>query len=124
MTERNPEIEQLYASYLEISQSQAAAASLVVATVLLQREVKPPAEPNDQANDPTSGQLFNRSYTVKEAAEYLHLSSKKVYQMCLDNELRCFRAGRAVRIPVEEIERFQKATPPSAPGFAVHDHLS
>jgi excisionase family DNA binding protein len=48
---------------------------------------------------------------VKEAAELLHTSSKKVYLMCLAAKLRCVRIGGRIRIPIDEIERQQ--TPPS-----------
>jgi excisionase family DNA binding protein len=46
---------------------------------------------------------------VKDAAVRLNLSSKKVYRMCLAGELRCFRAGRAIRISLDEIERFEQS---------------
>lgn len=49
------------------------------------------------------------SYSVKQAAERLNLSSKKVYLMCLEGTLRCYRAGRAIRIPQSEIERLEGA---------------
>jgi excisionase family DNA binding protein len=42
---------------------------------------------------------------VKEPAELLRTSSKKVYLMCLAGKLRCVRIGGRVRIPIEEIER-------------------
>ena len=51
-----------------------------------------------------------QSYGVKEAAELLHTSSKKVYQMCLAGELRCVRIGGRVRIPFGEIERCEAQT--------------
>jgi excisionase family DNA binding protein len=58
----------------------------------------------------------NGSLTVKDAAVRLNLSSKKVYRMCLAGELRCFRAGRAIRVPIEEIERFeQNGVAPATP---------
>ena len=44
---------------------------------------------------------------VKEPAELLRTSSKKVYLMCLAGKLRCVRIGGRVRIPIEEIERHQ-----------------
>jgi excisionase family DNA binding protein len=46
-----------------------------------------------------------QTYGVKEAAELLRTSSKKVYQMCLAGQMRCTRAGGHVRIPLDEIER-------------------
>jgi len=44
---------------------------------------------------------------VKDAARRLNLSSKKVYQMCITGTLRCFGSGNAIRIPLEEVERFE-----------------
>ena len=52
-----------------------------------------PVEPDDR-----------QTYGVKEAAELLRTSSKKVYQMWLAGKLRCVRIGGRVRIPIEEIE--------------------
>jgi len=40
---------------------------------------------------------------------YLRTSSKKVYQMCLAGKLRCVRIGGAIRIPIDEIERYEAA---------------
>jgi excisionase family DNA binding protein len=50
-----------------------------------------------------------QTYGVKEAAELLHTSSKKVYQMCLAGKLRCVRIGGRIRIPIEEIEHCEAA---------------
>jgi excisionase family DNA binding protein len=50
-----------------------------------------------------------QTYGVKEAAELLHTSSKKVYQMCLAGKLRCVRIGGRVRILIEEIDRYEAA---------------
>ena len=44
---------------------------------------------------------------MKEAAELLHTSSKKVYLMCLAGKLRCAAIGGRVRIPIDEIERYE-----------------
>ena len=60
--------------------------------------------------------------TVTEAAARLNLCDKKVYEMCRAGELRSVRAGRAIRIPVDEIERFQAnltpvKRPPRLTGF-------
>ena len=53
------------------------------------------------------------SYTVKDAAELLKLSSRQVYRLCLAGTLRCYRTGRSIRIPVDEIKRFESEVPPS-----------
>ena len=63
-----------------------------------------------------------RMLTVDEAAARLNLCTKKVYAMCRAGELPCVRAGRAVRIPTEQIERFEANTaktkaPPRLTGF-------
>jgi excisionase family DNA binding protein len=52
-------------------------------------------------------QATSQYFTVSEAATRLKLSSKTVYQLCKVGQLRTFRAGRAIRVPVEEIERFE-----------------
>jgi len=93
----NDTVVRLFTEYLDLTGDKAAAASLVLADALTSKTPEPIiAEPENC-----------RSYTVKDAARRLNLSSKKVYQMCIAGELRCFKAGRAIRIPVEEIERFE-----------------
>ena len=72
------------------------AAVLVLADVLRQEPVI--IEPDDR-----------QTYGVKEAAELLHTSSKKVYQMCLAGKLGCVRIGGRVRIPIDEINRYDAA---------------
>ena len=66
----NPEIKRLFAEYLLEAKDPTAAAVLVLADVLRQEPVI--IEPDDR-----------QTYGVKEAAELLRTSSKKVYQMCL-----------------------------------------
>ena len=92
----NPQIKQLFAEYLLEAKDPTAAAVLVLADVLRQEPVI--IEPDDR-----------QTYGVKEAAELLHTSSKKVYQMCLCGQLRCVWIGGRVRIPIEEIERHAAA---------------
>lgn len=101
----NSEIKALFDEYRQVTDDKLVAAVLTLADVLKQPAPEPLIiEPEDC-----------RSYTVKEAAGRLKLSSKKVYQMLLAGELRCFRAGRAIRIPVEEIDRFEsEAASPSS----------
>lgn len=91
----NPEIRRLFADYLLDSNNPLAAAMLVVADVLCRPTSEPIViEPDDKG-----------TLSVKEAAERLHTSSKKIYQMCLTGQLRCTRVVGHIRIPVEEIER-------------------
>ena len=51
-----------------------------------------------------------RSYAEKETAARLNLSSPQVYQTILAGELHCYRAGRTIRIPLEETERREGTT--------------
>jgi len=88
----NAEIKQLFAEYLLEAKDPTAAAVLVLADVLRQEPVI--IEPDDR-----------QTYGVKEAAELLRTSSKKVYQLCLGGKLRCLRIGGRIRIPFDEIER-------------------
>ena len=93
----NAEIKQLFAEYLPDTKDPVAAAVLVLSDVLTRKPPEPIiVEPEDC-----------RLYTVKEAAGRLNLSSKNVYQMCLAGQLRCVRISGRVRIPVEEIERYE-----------------
>ena len=57
--------------------------------------------------------------TVAEVAARLKITRKTVYVMCRSHTLRCYRAGRSLRVPVEEIERFESesGTRDSAPCF-------
>jgi len=102
----NTEIKTLFDEYLLEAKDPVAAAVLVLAERLSQPIPEPIIiEPGDDG-----------SLTVKDAAVRLNLSSKKVYRMCLAGELRCFRAGRAIRIALDEIERFeQNGAAPTAP---------
>jgi len=90
----NAEIKRLFAEYLLEAKDPTAAAVLVLADALHREPVI--IEPDDR-----------QTYGVKEAAELLHTSSKKVYQMCLSGQLRCVRIGGRVRIPIDEIERYE-----------------
>lgn len=88
----NPEIKQLYAEYLLDAKDPVAAAVLTLADTLHREPIV--VEPDDKG---TVG--------VKEAAELLKTSSKKVYQMCLAGTLRCVCVRGRVRISIDEIER-------------------
>jgi excisionase family DNA binding protein len=100
----NARIRQLFAEYLLDAKDPVAAAVLTLAEALRQSTPDPVVvEPNDKG---TVG--------VKEAAELLHTSSKKVYQMCLAGRVRCRCVGGRVRIPIDEIERCQETLPSTA----------
>ena len=90
----NAEIRRLFAEYLLEAKDPTAAAVLVLADILRREPVI--IEPDDR-----------QTYGVKEAAELLRTSSKKVYQMCLASKLRCVRIGGRIRIPIDEIERHE-----------------
>jgi len=97
----NAQIKQLFADYLLDAKDPVAAAVLTLADTLRREPIV--VEPDDKG---TVG--------VKEAAELLHTSSKKVYQLCLAGELRCVRIGGRVRIPITEIERFDAEAIPAS----------
>ena len=97
----NAEIRRVFAEYLLETRDPTAAAVLVLADVLRQEPVI--IEPDDR-----------QTYGVKEVAELLRTSSKKVYQMCLAGELRCVRIGGRVRIPSDEIERCEAEIAPAS----------
>lgn len=96
----NAEIKRLFAEYLLDAKDPVAAAVLTLADTLYREPIV--VETDD-----------NGTVGVKEAAELLHTSSKKVYLMCLAGELRCRCVGGRVRIPIEETER-----------HAVHQRIS
>jgi len=90
----NPQIKQLFAEYLLDAKDPLAAAVLTLADTLYREPII--IESDDK-----------ETVGVKEAAELLHTSSKKVYLMCLAGKLRCVRIGGRVRVPIDEIERYE-----------------
>ena len=46
------------------------------------------------------------AFTVAETAQRLKVSEKKVYRLCEAGDLIHHRVGRAIRIPVEAVDRF------------------
>jgi len=98
----NPTVQRLFSEYATAPgvHSQVAAAVLVLADVLSRPTSEPP-EPIIVEPDGC------HSYSVKETAARLNLSSKTIYQMILAGVLHCFRSGTAVRIPLTEIERLE-----------------
>ena len=93
----NPEIKTLFNEYQQVTDDKLVVAVLVLADVLK----TPTPAPIIVEPEPC------HSYTVKEAAARMGVSSKSVYQMILAGKLHSYRVGRAIRIPVEEIERFE-----------------
>ncbi len=47
--------------------------------------------------------------TVQQVATYLKVTTKTVYALAHNGELRCFRIGRAIRFRRAEIEQFVDA---------------
>lgn len=100
----NPEIKRLFDDYLQAATDPVAAAVLVLAEVLFKEPIIV------ESDDPNS-------YTVKDAAGLMNLSSRQVYRLCLSGRLRCFRAGRQIRVPIEEVERFVSEAQPAPTSF-------
>jgi len=108
----NAEIRRLFAEYLLDAKDPVAAAVLVLADTLCRTTPEPIIiEPDDR-----------QTYGVKEAAELLHTSSKKVYLMCLAGKLRCVRIGGRVRIPIDEIEPFESGPGSASTALASRNH--
>jgi excisionase family DNA binding protein len=94
----NPQVKQRFAEYLLEAKDPVAAALLVLADALDKEPII--VETDD-----------NNTVSVKEAAELLKTSSRQVYLMCLTGRLRGRCVGGRVRIPIDEIERYQDAPP-------------
>ena len=105
----NPQIKQLFAEYLLDAKDPLAAAVLTLADTLYREPII--IESDDK-----------ETVGVKEAAELLHTSSKKVYLMCLAGKLRCVRIGGRVRVPIDEIERFETGPGSASTALASRDH--
>jgi excisionase family DNA binding protein len=73
-----------------------AAASLTLATVMMECRSAAPATP-------AGGPL-----TVKEAAAQLRVSTRRIYEMCAAGELRAFKVGRSLRIMPEMLEEYRR----------------
>lgn len=93
----NAEIKRLFAAYLLDAKNPVAAAVLTLADTLRREPIV--IEADDRG---TVG--------VKEAAELLHTSSKQVYLMWLTGRLRGRCVRGQVRIPIEEVERYESAS--------------
>ena len=105
----NPQINQLFAEYLLDAKDPLAAAVLTLADTLYREPII--IESDDK-----------ETVGVKEAAELLHTSSKKVYLMCLAGKLRCVRIGGRVRVPIDEIKRFETGPGSASTALASRDH--
>jgi len=93
----NQQIKKLFDEYLLDAKDPLAAALLVLSDVL-----------GCDTPDPIIVETADKGTVgVKEAAELLRTSSKKVYLACLAGRLRCRCVSGRVRIPIDEIERLQ-----------------
>lgn len=102
----NPAVNALFAGYLEhTGGDKAAAASLTLAAVLMDDRATPPA-----------------AQTAEEAARRLGVNRETIYRLSREGKLRGCRVGKAIRFPLEEVERFEReggvapprqATPPA-----------
>lgn len=45
------------------------------------------------------------TYTIDEAAKLLHISQRQLFDMIHNQEIYAFKMGKALRIPVQEIEK-------------------
>ena len=94
----NNEVVSQYNEYLKLTAGdKAAAAILALAAVMM--------DGRSDAPGPTATAL-----TVAEVAARLRITPKTVYQLCQSRRLHCYRAGRSLRIPLEEVERFEHDT--------------
>ena len=104
-----------YREYLDRTGEASAAAALTLADALqgtLDAKVTDALPPADKA-----------LLTVPEVAKRLHLSRRKVYAMCRLGDLSIVKAGRAVRIPAAEIDRFAAGSRAEvAPPFRPNRH--
>ena len=94
----NPAITELYDQYLQhTGGDKTAAASLTLAAVMVEGRREAPKPP----------QGLPTALTVAEVAARLKITCKTVYAFCRTRRMRCYRAGRSLRIPVEEVDRFE-----------------
>ena len=60
----------------------------------------------NSSNLPNMGAL-----TIQQVAELLQVSPRVVYQMINEGQIRCVRAGKRVRIPVDAYHEFLSGRP-------------
>jgi excisionase family DNA binding protein len=93
----NPHVQQVFHDYLGLTNGdQAAAASLTLATVMMERRGE---DPSPSASAPQ---------TVKEAATHLRVSTRRIYELCAAGELQAFKIGRSLRIAPEALANYQQ----------------
>ena len=97
----NDKITKLYDEYMHVTNSNPVAAAILV---LADLRDAPTPDPIIVEPEPCM------SYDVKATAKRLNVSSKTVYKLILAGELHSFHAGRSLRIPLSEIERYEAGT--------------
>lgn len=98
----NQAIETLYYDYLRVTLNEKfTAALLVLADVLVasRSTALVPTAPNVAP----AGLL-----TIAEAAKHLGLTSREVYEQCLNGRLRPTKIGQTIYVPAAEIDRYQR----------------
>ena len=91
----NNQVVSQYSEYLKLTGGdKTAAASLTLAAVMMDGRSELPTQPV-------------MALTVAEVAVRLRINRQTIYEMCRTGRMRCYRAGRSVRIPLEEVERFE-----------------
>ena len=85
----------IYKTYLERTNDVQAAACLTLAEVV-------------QAQ---TDQVENCApiLTVKEVAQRLRVSSKRVYELCADGDLPAFKVGRSLRVAVKALGKYTQS---------------
>ena len=48
-------------------------------------------------------------YTVEDLAQRWNCSQMTIYRMIETNKLKCFKLGRAVRVTLAEVERYENS---------------
>ena len=92
----NAAVNALFAEYLEHTGGDRAAAATLTLAAVMQQE-RAPVQPA-------------AALTVDEAAVRLRTHRATIYRLCRCGKLHCYRAGRVLRIPLEEVERFERQT--------------
>jgi excisionase family DNA binding protein len=89
----NKQVKQLYATYLELTEGdKAAAASLALADVMFEERESPVPE----------------SLTIAEAAKRLHIAPNTMYDLCARGEIIHHRVGRAIRLRPADIDEYRR----------------
>jgi excisionase family DNA binding protein len=92
----NTTVQQTYRHYLELTMGhRAAAASLTLADAMLVRQ-------------PAAAGRVDGPFTIQQAADYLGISSEKLYRLVAQGEIRHYRVGRAIRFTREHLDAYQR----------------